>query len=99
MTKKISLILSKSNLKNYSWKSKYYWINKENLALNIFEEINIQKYITRIFQIYGLLIHSCKINISKFKLEIFEEMFESGDAAEKIVTLKDAVTFLSANSN
>ena len=71
MTKKISLILSKSNLKNYSWKSKYYWINKENLALNIFEEINIQKYLTRIFQIYGLMIHNCKINISKFKLEIY----------------------------
>lgn len=70
MTKKISSILARSNMLEYSWNSKYFWINNENLSLRFFEEINIQKYITRIFQIYGLLIHSCKINISKFKLEI-----------------------------
>ena len=70
MTKKISLTLSRSNLKNYSWKAKYFWVNKENLALSFFEEINIERYLTRIFQIYGLIIHTCKISISKDKLEI-----------------------------
>ena len=70
MTKKTSLKILKSNLKDYQWNSKYFWDKNEDISLYVFEETQIRNYLDRFFQLNGLLIHSCKINRSKYKLEI-----------------------------
>ena len=70
MTKKTSLKILKSNLKDYRWNSKYFWDKNEDISLYVFEEVQIRNYLDRFFQLNGLLIHSCKINRSKYKLEI-----------------------------
>jgi len=70
MTKKTSLKILKSNLKEYKWDSKYFWDKNEGISLYVFEEFQIRNYLDRFFQLHGLLIHSCKLNRSKYKLEV-----------------------------
>ena len=70
MTKKVNLNLSKSNLDNYSWKSKYNLFNKEDSSLLLYDENNIIRYIERFFALHGLLIYDCRCERSFNQLDI-----------------------------
>ena len=70
MTKKVNLNLSKSNLDNYRWKSKYNLFNKEDSSLLLYDEINIIRYLERFFELHGLLIYDCRCERSFNQLDI-----------------------------
>jgi len=103
MTKKINLNLSKSNLDNYSWKSKYNLFNKEDSSLLFYDEINIIRYIERFFALHGLLIYDCRcersfkqldivINYySQLKVSQFVKIREINNYSNNTLSLKDFI--------
>jgi ribosomal protein S3 len=71
MGQKTNTNLLRLNLEKSNWKSKYYAKTYEESTLYLFKELEIKRYINRIFNIYGSTIHNFKFYYSESLVKIF----------------------------
>jgi len=57
------------------WKTKYYAKTKEESSLYIYNDLEIRKYINRVFFLYGLFIYKSKLHYSNLKLKVYIAFF------------------------
>jgi ribosomal protein S3 len=75
MAQKINSSILRLGYKKNIWKSKYNEKTIEESSVNVFQDLEIKKYINRFFNLYGLIVHSCKINRFSNNLEVFISYF------------------------
>ena len=62
-------------LKNTSWPSEYIENVNSDSTINVFQDVNIRKYLYRFFIIHGLVLVNCFINRYKKNLDFFISYF------------------------
>jgi ribosomal protein S3 len=82
-----SNILRLSLIKN-EWKSKYIEKFSEESSFYTYNDLEIRKYLNRFFQLYGLIIHNCKVHYSNNTLNIFVSYFTTFRAIRRIKKTK-----------
>lgn len=73
--KKNSTIFSLS-LKNSKWKSKYIEKNTEESSSLLHKNVETRNYLTQIFKLHGLTLHSCVIDYTQKSINFFILFFE-----------------------
>jgi len=62
----------KKNIKsNFLWKTRYYEKNKKEHSLYLYNSLEIEKSIKRLFKLYKLILNDLDIKYSNSKLEVF----------------------------
>lgn len=69
------------------WNSKYLEKNKEESSLYIYNDLQIQKYISRFFSVHGLKVHTCKIRYTSNNLDVNISYYCSNNFLKNIQTL------------
>jgi hypothetical protein len=90
MGQKVNPIVFRLNSKIAESKSQYYGKNMEEFSYFLYQDIEIKKYLARIFESHGMIIQDCIIKRSNLKLNIYVNFY---------VTSKISVKFLSSFSN
>ena len=62
-------------LKNTSWASEYIENVNSDATINVFQDLNIRKYLHRFFILHGLVLVNCFINKYKKNLDFFISYF------------------------
>lgn len=75
MGQKTNTNLLRLNLEKINWKSKYYAKTREESTVYVFKDLDIKKYIDRIFSVYGIIIKNHKLYFSHSFLKIFISFF------------------------
>ena len=65
MGQKTNSNILRLQISNTNWKSKYYAKTKEESSLYIYDDLQIKRYLDRVFHIHGLIIQTCKLFYSK----------------------------------
>ena len=100
MGQKTNASFFRLGLKNSEWNYKYIEKNKEESTIYLHKNIEIYDYIDTIFKQYNFLIHSCKINRSKYKLEIVISYLTTLKSIKQInKDLSTAVSLKEKNNN
>ena len=73
--KKNSKIFSLS-LKNAEWESKYIEKNIEESSSLLHKNVEARNYLTQIFKLHGLTLHSCAIDYTQKSINFFILFFE-----------------------
>jgi ribosomal protein S3 len=68
---KIDARIFRLGIRQKNWEQKYIEKNNEETSLYLYKTLEIQKYINRIFALYKIKIHNCKIFYSENSLQIF----------------------------
>ncbi len=71
MGQKIDARIFRLGIRQKNWEQKYIEKNNEETSLYLYKTLEIQKYINRIFALYKIKIHNCKIFYSENSLQIF----------------------------
>lgn len=77
MGQKTNTNILRLQISNTNWKSKYYAKTKEESSLYIYDDLQVKRYLNRVFNIYGLIIQTCKFSYSNNVLKIFISFFIS----------------------
>jgi ribosomal protein S3 len=83
MGQKINPIVFRIGFKHNEWKLKYLGKNKEESSYFLYQNLEIKKYITVIFEFYGLIINDCFIERSESKLHISVDFFITSKFSKK----------------
>lgn len=75
MGQKTNSNILRLGLKTNEWKSKYIEKVPEESSFHIYQDVEIRNYLNRFFQLHGLILHDCKINLSSSTLNIFVSYF------------------------
>ena len=76
MSKKIDASLFRRGLKNNEWYFKYTEKNKEESSLLFYKNFQVQNYINKLFNSYGLIVMMFKIEYSISHLVIKIAIFD-----------------------
>ena len=90
MGQKVNPIVFRLNSKIAESKSQYYGKNMEEFSYYLYQDIEIKKYLTRIFESHCMILQYCVIKRSNLKINIYVNFY---------VTSKISVKFLSSFSN
>ena len=71
MGQKVDARIFRLGIRQKNWEQKYIEKNNEETSLYLYKTLEIQKYINRIFALYKIKIHNCKIFYSVNSLQIF----------------------------
>lgn len=71
MGQKIDARIFRLGICKKNWEQKYIEKNNEESSLYLYKTLEIQKYINRIFNLYKIKIHNCKVFYSDNSLQIF----------------------------
>lgn len=70
MVSKLQSNLIRLCLKDYQWKSNYYAKISEEYTLYSYNDLEIRKYLDRIFKLYGILIHENLLKYTIYSVKI-----------------------------
>lgn len=90
MGQKVNPIVFRLNSKISESKSQYFGKNTEEFSYYLYQDIEIKKYLNRIFESHGMILQDCFIKRSNLKINIYVNFY---------VTSKISVKFLSSFSN
>ena len=90
MGQKVNPIVFRLNSKIAESKSQYYGKNMEEFSYYLYQDIEIKKYLTQIFESNGMILQYCVIKRSNLKINIYVNFY---------VTSKISVKLLSSFSN
>ena len=90
MGQKVNPIVFRLNSKISESKSQYFGKNTEEFSYYLYQDIEIKKYLNRIFESHGMILQYCSIKRSNLKINIYVNFY---------VTSKISVKFLSSFSN
>ena len=90
MGQKVNPIVFRLNSKISDCKSQYFGKNMEEFSYYLYQDLEIKKYLTRIFESHGMILQDCVIKRSNLKINIYTNFY---------VTSKISVKFLSSFSN
>jgi len=71
MGQKTNAHIFRLGTKKKNWDSKHIGKTKEESSFYVYKNLEIQKYLNRFFKLYGLNLHSYKINYSNNFLQLF----------------------------
>lgn len=63
--------MKKKTKNNFLWKNRYYETNKKEHSLYLFNSLEIETAIKRIFKLYKLILNNFELKYSNSKLELF----------------------------
>ena len=84
MGQKANSNLLRLGISKNEWKSKYIEQNSEELSLLVFQDIKIKEFITRFFELNGIIISEINIDRSSNTIIIYVSYFVSLDSIQKI---------------
>ena len=94
MSQKINASLFRRILRTSEWDSKYVEQNKEESSLLLYKNIEIRNYLNRIFELSGLLLMTCKTELSGSKLIIFISVWDNSIFAKSSDPLEEDHCFI-----
>ena len=71
MGQKVDARIFRLGVSKKTWEQKYIEKNNEESSLYLYKTLEIRKYINRIFDLYKIKIHNCKILYSETSIQIF----------------------------
>ena len=89
MSQKIDASLFRRSLKTSEWNSKHAELNKEESSLLLYKNININRYIHRVFELHGLFLMSCKLEYSVSKVIVNVSFVEHLIYDKKVIAYKE----------
>lgn len=87
MGQKVDARIFRLGICKKNWEQKYIEKNNEESSLYLYKTLEIQKYINRIFELYKIKIHNCKIFYSDNSLQIFISFY----ITEKTIHIIDKI--------
>ena len=90
MGQKVNPIILRLNSKISDPKTQYFGKNMEEFSFYLYQDIEIKKYLTRVFESHCMILNNCVIKRSNVKINIYINFY---------VTSKISVKFLSSFSN
>ena len=70
MGQKVNPLVFRLNTKNKNWNSTYYAKNFEESSYYLYQNLEIKKYLTQIFEANNMIIYKCHITRSDISLNI-----------------------------
>ena len=84
MGQKTNLTVVRLGRPHNTWQFQYYEQNIEEGSLYVYNNFKIKQYLSRIFKVYGLILHNCKILYSNKKLDIIVSYYITTKAVSLI---------------
>lgn len=87
MGQKINANFFRLGVQKKNWELKYFEKNHEESSFYLYKNLEIQKYLTRFFQLHKIKIHNCKVCYSSYSLEIAISFY----ITEKTISILDKI--------
>ena len=71
MGQKVNPKIFRLGLYNNKWASSYIEKNSEESTLLVSNDLKIRDFVSRIFLLNGLLVHSCKLRYTEVEISVF----------------------------
>ena len=81
MGQKVNPLIFRIGLKDKLWNSQYLSKNLEESAHYLFQDIEIRKYIDKIFKRNDMIVHNCTIKRSNLRLSVFVNFYTTSKAS------------------